>query len=170
MKEKNRLFHTADLALIWQVNNKNTLYTTIKRYVKKGILIPIHKGFYSTIPLDQIDSFRLISGCLHNFCYISCETVLFSYGAIFQKGNYITVNSETAKRILLSNHNYLVRKLKSQYLYNMSGIERIEDYFIASPERAVCDILHFNSHYHLDNPKVINWKKVREIQLEVGYL
>ena len=57
LKQKNELYQTQDLGLVWGIAKRNTLYTTIKRYEQRGILIPIHKGFYSTIPLDQINPF-----------------------------------------------------------------------------------------------------------------
>ena len=85
LKLKEKLFHTNDLALLWGITNKNTLYTTIKRYLQKGILIPVHKGFYSTVPIDQLDPFKLAIGYLHRFTYISCETVLIQEGIISMK-------------------------------------------------------------------------------------
>lgn len=169
LKQKRQLFHTADLALLWKIDNKNTLYTTIKRYVKKGILIPIHKGFYSTVPINQIDSYKIIQGALHRYCYISCETVLFRHGAIFQKGEYVTVISDIQKKMSLENQSYLVRKLKDDYLYNDRDIDIVDGTTVASLERAVADILFFNPKYFFDNRKVINWSKVKEIQKEVGY-
>lgn len=170
LKEENRLFHTNDLAILWGIKNKNTLYTTIKRYVKKGILLPIHKGFYSTTGLSQIHPYRLVRGYLHRFCYISCETVLFDHGVIFQKGNYITIVSDISKRFSLGNYNFLVRKIKDEFLYNREGILETNAYFIASLERAVGDILYFNPNYHFDNRKIINWLKVKAIQRKVGYI
>ena len=61
LKLNRDLYHTGDLGVLWEITNKNTLYTTIKRYVQKGILIPIHKGLYATKPLDKIASTGEIS-------------------------------------------------------------------------------------------------------------
>ena len=76
LKANQDLFHTSDIASIWGISNKNTLYTSIKRYVGRGVLIPVHKGFYATKPIEQIDSVRLGVGFLHNFAYQSCENIL----------------------------------------------------------------------------------------------
>lgn len=170
LKLKEKLFHTNDLALLWGVANKNTLYTTIKRYVQKGILIPIHKGFYSTVPIDQVDPFKLAIGYLHKFAYVSCETVLVREGIIFQKENYLTLISSVSKKFSIVNHSYLVRQLKDNYLYHDRGVDRIDDVLTASVERAVADLLYFNQSYYFDNKKKVDWKKVKEIQKEVGYL
>ena len=169
LKQNRQLFHTADLALLWKIDNKNTLYTTIKRYVRKGILIPIHKGFYSTVSIDQINPYKIVQGYLQKYCYISCETVLFQHGAIFQKGNYITTVSDISKKITVGNNSFFVRKLKDNYLYNGRGIDNLDGMAVASLERAVADMLYFNPRYYFDNRKIINWKKVREIQNVMSY-
>ncbi|MEK7495662.1 MAG: type IV toxin-antitoxin system AbiEi family antitoxin domain-containing protein [Patescibacteria group bacterium] len=169
LKLKEKLFHTGDLALLWGITNKNTLYTTIKRYVQKGILIPIHKGFYSTIPIDQIDPFKLAIGYLHRFTYVSCETVLIREGIIFQKENYLTLVSSVSKKFIIADHSYFVRQLKDNYLYYDRGIDNVNGVMTANVERAVADLLYFNPKYYFDNKKKINWKKVKEMQKDVGY-
>jgi hypothetical protein len=45
-----KIYHTGDLAVLWDISNKNTLHTTISRYIRKGILFPIYKAVYATIP------------------------------------------------------------------------------------------------------------------------
>lgn len=164
LKLEEKLFHTADLGLIWGIENKNTLYTTIKRYVKKGILIPIHKGFYSTVPLEKINPLKLALGYLHRFAYLSCESVLLKEGVIFQQENYYTLVSSVSKKFSLAGNSFFVRKIKDEFLYNDAGIIEKDKIKIASLERAVVDILYFNPNYHFDNPKKINWKKVKEIK------
>lgn len=169
LKLKEKLFHTNDLSLLWGISNKNTLYTTIKRYIQKGILIPIHKGFYSTIPIDQINPFKLAIGYLHRFTYVSCETVLINEGIIFQKANYLTLISDVSKKFIIADHSYFVRQLKDNYLFNDRGIDKINGVMAAGVERAIADLLYFNPNYYFDNKKKIDWKKVKEIQKEVGY-
>lgn len=44
---------TKELQVFWKIKNKNTLYTTIKRYVKQGVLFRIKKGEYSTKPINE---------------------------------------------------------------------------------------------------------------------
>ncbi|KKP67898.1 MAG: hypothetical protein UR68_C0020G0008 [Candidatus Roizmanbacteria bacterium GW2011_GWA2_35_19] len=169
LKLKEKLFHTNDLSLLWGITNKNTLYTTIKRYVQKGILIPIHKGFYSTIPLDQLNPFKLAVGYLHQYAYVSCETVLIREGIIFQKENYLTLISGISKKFMISNHSYLVRQLSNNYLYHDREVDKVDTVMTASIERAVADLLYFNPNYYFDNKKKIDWKKVKEIQIAIGY-
>ena len=41
------VFHAHDLAILWGISDKNTLYTTLKRYTDKGLLKRIYKGLYT---------------------------------------------------------------------------------------------------------------------------
>ncbi|MEK7633779.1 MAG: hypothetical protein AAB437_02965 [Patescibacteria group bacterium] len=170
LKLKEKLFHTNDLALLWGITNKNTLYTTIKRYIQKGVLIPIHKGFYSTVPINQVNPFKLAIGFLHQFAYVSCETILVREGIIFQKENYLTLVSSVSKKFTIADHSYLVRQLKDNYLYYDRGVDNVGGVMTASIERAVADLLYFNPNYYFDNKKRIDWKRVKIIQKEVGYI
>jgi len=170
LKQKQSLFHTRDLALLWEISNNNTLYTTIKRYLKKGVLIPIYKGFYSTISLDKIDPLTLGFSYLHRFSYLSCETILIKEGVIFQKESYLTFVSNLSKKFTIANYSFLVRKLKEEFLFNPFGIEKKENIFVATLERAVADLLYLNPYFHFDNKKIIKWNGVKKIQKEVGYL
>lgn len=169
LKQEQKLFHTNDLALLWKINNPNTLYTTIKRYVKKGVLIRIHKGFYSVLPLKNINPIKLGINYLHTYAYLSTESVLAAAGIIFQASEYITLVTSLSQKFAINGHHYLARQMKPNFLYQTIGIEEKEAVKIASLERAVTDILYFNPRFHFDNPKTINWPKVRKIQKEVGY-
>lgn len=169
LKQQQQLFHTNDLALLWQVDNPNTLYTTIKRYVQRGILIKIHKGFYSTIPLEKIDPVRLGMGYLHGFAYLSTESVLTTAGIMFQSSSYITLVAAVSRKFTIGGDDYLVRQMKGKFLYQTVGIEEKEGIRLATVERAVADLLYFHPSYHFDNRGGIDWQRVRQIQQEVGF-
>lgn len=151
LKSSETLFHTQDLALLWGIQNRNTLYTTIKRYVQKGILIQIIRGLYSTVPIDEIDKFKLGTSLIHKFCYISCETVLFNEGVINQVVYPITFVSSVSLKIELNGVQYLYRQLKPEILMDSDGIIKKDGYFIATKERAISDMLYFNPKYYMDN-------------------
>ena len=162
LKLNRDLYHTGDLCVLWEITNKNTLYTTIKRYVQKGILIPIHKGLYATKPLDKIDPILLGLAVIHDYAYVSCETVLAKEGLINQIVFPITLVSGKSQKFSAGGNHYVVRKLALKYLYNPKGI--------GTSERAVADMLYFRPSYHFDGENMIDWKKVKFIQKEVGYI
>lgn len=170
LKLDRKLFHTQDLALLWNISNKNTLYTTIKRYLKKGILISIHKGFYGTVPIENIEPSLLCASYLHTFCYLSTESVLANQGVISQIPQITTFISAVSKKFKIGENYFLVRQLRSAFLFNSLGIKEVKGVFTSSLERAVSDMLYFNPKYHFDNPKLIHWDQVKKLQKDIGYL
>jgi len=169
LKQEQKLFHTQDLALLWNVENKNTLYTAIKRYVNKGILIPIHKGFYATVPLKDIDPYRLGVGYLHSYSYVSTETVLVQKGIMFQQSFTITLVSARSAMFTVGVNRYISRSLADHFLHNSAGIDTQNGVQTASVERAIADMLYFRPRFHFDVEKLIDWKKVKALQKFIGY-
>lgn len=169
LQDSNNLYHTQDLAVLWGINNSNTLYTTIKRYIKRGFLIKIYKGFYSIVSLEKVDPVCIGIAGLHRYGYVSTESILVKEGLIFQDVRYITLVSDISKRFEIAGHKFLVRKIKDDYLYNETGIIMKNGTRFASIERAVADMLYFNPNYYFDAKNSINWKKVEEIKNKIGY-
>jgi len=170
LKLDRKIYHTNDLGILWDITNKNTLYTTIKRYVQKGILIPIYKGLYTTVPLSNLHPFDLGRAIIHRYAYVSTESVLSEHGVISQATYAHTFVSDIAKKITVGTVSFLFRKVKSEFLNNPIGITNQDGRFIASLERATADMLYFDPTYHIDLRDRIDWKKVKQIQKEVGYL
>jgi predicted transcriptional regulator of viral defense system len=169
IKLDRKIYHTNDLAILWGIKNKNTLYTTIKRYVKKGVLIPIYKGLYSTVPLSALNPLELGKSIIHRYTYLSTESVLAQAGVISQPIYVYTFVSEFPKKVSLGPSSFLFRQLKAEYLNNPSGVINQYGIFIASTERAVADMLYFNPKYHFDVPESIDFEKVKFLQREIGY-
>lgn len=170
LKSDQKLFHTQDLALLWGMSNRNTLYTSIKRLLNKGVLIAIKKGLYSVLPLDRIDKIRLGQALIHQYCYVSTETVLSKEGVISQIIHPLTFVSSFSRKIMLNDNLYVYRRLKTRALFCPEGIRQESGVFVAEKERAVADMLYFNPKYYFDNPVLIDWDKVKKIQREADYI
>lgn len=170
LQQKMPYYHTQDLAVAWGISNRNTLYKTVSRYIKRGILIPVHKGFYTTLPLSQIDPVELGLGYLHTFSYFSLEAVLSKNGIINQNPQAITLISSISKTFNLGGRVYRVRRLANKFLFNDLGLIKKSGYFEASPERAVADILYYDHKYFIDNKSLVNWDTVTKIKQEVYHL
>ena len=170
LKLDRKLYHTNDLAVIWNITNRNTLYTTIKRYVQNEVLIPVYKGLYSSVQVDQVDSIKLGRAIIHRFTYLSTESVLAKAGVISQAVYKYTFVSNMSVKKDVGGRTFLYRKMKDEFLYNPEGIIEEDGGFRASTERAVADMIYFDHKYHFDVPQVVNWYRVKEIQKEVGYI
>ena len=154
---------------MWDISNKNTLYTTIKRYIQKGVLLPIYKGLYATVPISELDPVELGRAVIHRYTYLTTESVLAQAGIISQATYAYTFVSSLSKKTTVGSFSFLFRKLKDEYLYNPAGIVNNDGNFVASTERAVADMLYFNPKYHFDFSESIDFEKVRRLQKEIGY-
>ncbi len=170
LKHNQPLLHTQDVALLWGITNTNTLHTTIKRYVQKGVLHPIQKGLYSTLPYDRLDPLQLGAKLIHRYAYVSTETVLAQHGIIAQLPQQVTFISDISQTITWSTLIFRVRKLAPQFLYNPAGITQQSDgVLVASVHRAIADMRYFQPSYHFDSTHFIDEKTVQTLQKEIGY-
>lgn len=167
MRQKEQVFHTQDLAVLWKFKNRHNLHITIKRYCDRGILHRIYKGMYSTAPLNEIHPWKLGAKALHDYCYVSVETILQKEGFINADVRDITFISNKSKAFSISSNFYRSRKLQEKFLFNPAGITEENSVKIATPERAIADMIYFNPRANFDRP--VDWKKVKAIQQAVGY-
>ena len=163
------VFRDIDMATIWGITNRNTLYTTLKRYNKNKTLEKIKPGIYSILDIKDINPDMIGVKVLHRYCYISMETILRDQGIILQRVPHTTFASDISKRFVVGEYSYISRRLKDIYLYNKEGIYTKDGVNYATIERAVADLLYFNPLYYFDNARLIDWKKVEEIQKVAGY-
>jgi predicted transcriptional regulator of viral defense system len=164
-----KIYHTNDLAILWGIASKNTLYKTITRYMDKGILFPIYKGLYSTVPLASLNPIELGKSIIHRYAYLTTETVLAQAGIISQSIYAYTFATDRSKSITVGQWTFRFRQLKDVFLYNPTGINEQSGGFVATVERAVADMLYFDPRYHFDLREAIDFEKVRSLQKEIGY-
>lgn len=165
------LFHTNDLALLLDISNRHSLHVAIHRYLKQGILYSVHRGLYAIRPLDTIDPRLLGMAVIHRYCYLSCERILADEGIIPQQiYGYTFVTSQT-KMVTVGTHIFRFRTLADRFLFHPAGVYvDVVGVRMATTARAIADLLYFNPKYALDTHDFIDWKAVKEIQKEVGYL
>ena len=163
------VFHVGDLANLWNILDKNTLHTTLKRYAKQGLIHRVFRGLYAIKPIEKINPFLLGTKVMHEFSYISTETVLEDKGIIMQDIGQITIVSSKSKNFSIADQHFRSRQLADIYLFNPLGIEMENGVRTATLERAIADMLYFNPRAHFDARTLIDWKKVKKMQKEMGY-
>jgi len=166
-RQREIIYHTQDLMVLWGVYNKNTLYTTIKRLVQKGDIFRIYKGMYAILPVSKINPWLIGLSALHGFGYVSAETILSKMGAINQLSSIITLIGNKSLKFKIANHNYVCRKLNNKFLHRPLDLMEVDGVRQASAERAAADMLFFNPKFHFDNKKLLNLTKVKELQKEI---
>jgi predicted transcriptional regulator of viral defense system len=164
-----KIYHTNDLAILWGIDNKNTLYRIITRYIDKGILNPIYKGLYSIVPLASLNPLELGKAIIHRYTYLTTESVLSQAGIISQRVYDYTFVADQSKRVSVGQWSFRFRKLKDDYLLNPTGVIWQNGVFVATVERAIADMLYFSPKYHFDVLESVDFDKVTLIQKEIGY-
>lgn len=150
LSQDKRVFRTSDLAVLWQITNKNTLLTTIRRYITKQALYRIKNGVYSTMKLIQLHPYELGCALAGPLSYVTTETALFNEGEIAQNPHKVTLMGKKQMEIELEDRAYLCRYSAPQTLVNRQGIVDNGRYSIASKERARVDLRRVNPRAFID--------------------
>jgi predicted transcriptional regulator of viral defense system len=169
LQTNQRIFKASDLALLWDIQNRNTLTKTVQRYVNRGILFRIYKGLYSTLPVEDLNKYEVGCAIGGPFAYISGESILSEHGIIFQDLKKVTLFGKKKKEITIANTTYLCRYLNDKYLLNREGISEHQGYAVASVERALADLRHINPKFFVDNNLSIDEGEVINLSKEIGY-
>ena len=139
------------------------------RYVKKGFLVRLKRGLYARAEqlanFGQQDLFRL-ANFLQVPSYISLTTALSYHGLTtqVQRGFFESISLKRTREFEVAQFTFHYSKI-SLDLYK--GFERVEDVFIALPEKALLDSLYLASlgRYSLDT-SALDLTKVKADVLE----
>lgn len=155
-----KILTTKDIALIWQETNKDRLKSKISYYVKKGDLIRLRQGIFTTnknYPAEELAT------SIYTPSYISLETVFGREGMTFQYYETIFVVSYLTRSIKCDGKKIGISKIKNEVLTNSAGIINMDGYSIATKERAFLDRIYLNGNYYFDNLRPLDWKKCFEL-------
>lgn len=149
------VFSYNDIALFWDETNTNNLKAKISYYVKQKVLTRLSRGIFVK---DKNYNVKELAVAIYTPSYISFETVLREAGVIFQHYDSVFVVSKWPKIVKIGKHTFCFRKLKDIILYNPKGVISQNNYSIATPERALLDMIYLFPNYYFDNLEIINWE------------
>ncbi len=167
LRSEQRLFHVQDLAALWQMQNLNTLHTTLSRYCRKGLLFRVYRGLYSKVPWQYLDALELGAKAIHGFNYLSCESVLVQHGLINAQPAVLSFVAEKPKVFSIGTYHYRCRQMSAAFLFNPLGVQKQGPIKIASATRALADMFYYNPMTHIDGK--YNRQKVSEMMSAIGY-
>lgn len=160
LSSSQTVFSMKELLLIWGKTDTTLLRSRISYYIDRGYLYHIRRGLYAkTKDYDRME----VATKILTPSYISFETVLLQSGVIFQWYQRIFVASYQTRIIECDGQTYEYKKLKGTILTNARGIKTEAHYSIATPERALLDMLYLHEQYGVDNLSVIDWDKIFEL-------
>lgn len=155
-KKDQSIFTLNEIALLFPQIDYSNLRRRISYYVKVGKILRLRRGIYGKEGFDPLE----LANKIYTPSYIGFETVLKKEGIIFQESSGIFVASYLTRKIECSNIKIFYRKVKNEVLTNSRGIERKDNYYMASKERAFLDAVFVYKDYYFDNLSVLRWEEV----------
>lgn len=156
------VFTISDIQKLLHIDNYGYARLLLHRWKKSSIVKNPYAGIFT---LPKYDMYEFASK-LQPWSYISFETVLQNAGIIFQDYEHTIMlagNDTMQKKI--GDTTYVYHKIKDGILYNPLGIENHDNkYMIASPERAVCDMIYLYKNIYFDNVRDLSKEKLETIK------
>ena len=154
------VFTLKEITLLFPNLTYKTILNKLIYAIKTNRLKKIRKGIYAK---DRFN-FLEVANKLYTPSYISFETVLQKEGIVFQVYKTVFVASYLTRNIKLKENEIFYRKLINEVLLNSNGVEKINNYFAATKERAFLDAIFLYKNYHFDNLKPLDWEKITELK------
>lgn len=143
-------------------NKKSSLKNLLSRWSKEEVIFSLSNGYYC-FDIERLD--YLNHACnLIKPSYISFEYALNYYGLIEQVPQVITLATVKRHKFIHSGpYTYEYTKMKKELFF---GYEKIDQYYIALPEKALLDTIYLLSrNKRLADLSSLNYKKINKDRL-----
>jgi predicted transcriptional regulator of viral defense system len=141
-QKKICLFTSYDFGKIFNVESKNTLKHLLSRLKQKEVICQLCRNKYQFLEGGFVSDF-VIANFLNSPSYVSLESALSYYGLIDQFPYRISsISCGKSKVFQVNNKEFFYSKIKKNFF---GDFEKIDDFLIASPEKAVFDYAYFVS-------------------------
>jgi len=156
-KDKRSVFSFVEIAMLLDESDAGRLRQRVSYYCKRGVLLNIRRGIYAKQGYNPEEA-----ACkIYTPSYLSLEYVLQKAGIIFQYSSSLTAVSYLSRTIEVGPTVITYRKIKNELLVDVRGIIRHDNGInMASPERAVLDMLYLNKEYYFDNLAAVDQSKI----------
>ncbi len=153
LKTKKTVFSFQEVKFFLQIPTDAGVKSFLQRAkANQSLLNPI-KGIRTLPVYDH----KELACMLKKNSYISLETVLYDFGAIFQAYFHsVTCVANQSINYNFNDRKYTYSKIKEDILHNDLGIKTYDNYRIAMPERALCDYIYLHPTAPLDNPEIFH--------------
>lgn len=160
--ERSRLsvFTIEDISTLWQISDRKVLLESIKYYLRTHRLKSLKRGVYV---IHEAYSELELAQKLYTPSYISLHTALGLHGINFQHYETIYAVALKRKKIEVDEKLFSYHALNENIFWNSLGVVRKETYYLAEPERAVCDTIYLFPQVGFDYIQKLDIEKLRSI-------
>lgn len=160
---RRTVFNTQNLTVMWGIPERRRLLEDIKYYVRTKKLIRLHRGVYTLSLYASTYSKYELAQKLVPLSYISLSTALKIHGLSFQYDDSLHSVALISKTFTVGNQIIQYHQIKEHIFFDATGISYQKGFSLASPERAVCDIVYFFPGSGIDNYDGVDRKKLSQI-------
>jgi predicted transcriptional regulator of viral defense system len=135
--------------LLYPRETKENLKKLVYRWKRKGWINALKRGLFELVYPRSFNIPDLyIANKLYQPSYVSLETALSYYSIIPEVSMAVTSITTKPTRQYKNNHGLFVYRTVNPEAYNGYNIESIQGFqvFIAEPEKAFVDYLHFKTY------------------------
>lgn len=153
------VFKRDDIGLLVDIPSRSGLSNFLMRAKSQKLLQPMHNGLRALYRYDH----KELACKIRKRAYISLETVLYEAGVIFQfSPTTIHCVSDDSRQYEIQGYRYIYHKIKSDILFNPLGIISTPYTMIATPERALCDLLYLYPQTTIENIEILDRSKLSD--------
>lgn len=153
------VFSAVQIGLLFPELTNSQIRQRMFRYVQAGKILNPRKGFYAKPNFTTEELACLV----YKPTYISLEYVLQRAGVIFQYDSAITMVSYRTRAMELHGAQVVYRQIKGEVLACTKGITNTGNINIATPERALLDMLYLFPNYYFDHVGKLNRELIDEL-------
>lgn len=162
MESPKTVFTLQSLMMLTGIFDRRALVNSLYYYKKKGYIRSPRSGIFVKPEYDE----KELAGAIYDFSYISLQYVLARAGVVFQYSEAVTCISTISRTLQVDGKEYQYRKINPVLWSNRNGILQKDGYCIATPERALLDVMYlfpdiryFDRADNLDKEKIIELSK-----------
>jgi predicted transcriptional regulator of viral defense system len=157
---KRNVFNLDDMGVIWGQTKRSDTVQSARDYTKKGILKRVKRGVYV---IDKSYNNLELAQKIEPLSYISGVTALSFHGLSFQYYRQIQAAALKMRVHEVDGTKFIYRQLRAAVFFNRLGLQKATFFTIASPERAIGDILYWQADFQFENLTGIDWDKLRKV-------
>jgi len=156
----NTVFTVSELKILFNIKDPTQLNHIMQRMKNQDIVKNLWYGIWA---LNDYDKLELWSKLRKN-SYISLEYVLQKNWIIFQSyDKTITLAGNNTFTKEIDGLTFEYHKIKPSILTNPLWLVYTWKYYIATPERAICDMIYLYKNISFDNIKPLNAELLSEL-------
>jgi len=153
------VFSAVQIGMLFPELTPSEIRQRMFRYVQAGKILNPRKGFYAKPNFTTEELACLV----YKPAYLSLEYVLQRAGVIFQYDSAITLVSYRTRALEINDSQVVYRQIKGEILSCTKGIINRGNLNIATPERALLDMLYLFPNYYFDHVDKLNQQLIEEL-------